>query len=94
MFNFWSGNIVQYCVGNTTGRGQALGKPHIGAIFVELAIVMPVLIAIIYYLHDIPKCKRIQKKMEFCLHCAVNILSLFRSWIFENIVNKRLCSCL
>jgi hypothetical protein len=32
------------------------------------------LIAIVYYLHDLPKYKRIQAKMEFCAHSCVNII--------------------
>jgi hypothetical protein len=56
------------------GGGQALRKPKIGAIFVEFAVAIPVLIAIVYYLHDVPKYKRMQAKMSFCAHCMANIL--------------------
>jgi hypothetical protein len=32
------------------------------------------LIALLYYLHDMPKLVRIQERMEFCAHCLVNML--------------------
>jgi hypothetical protein len=32
------------------------------------------LIAIVYYLHDVPKYKRIQAKADFCNHCIVNMI--------------------
>jgi hypothetical protein len=40
-----------------------------------------VIIAIVYYLHDVPKYKRIHVKMDFCAHCIVNIL--------QNVSQKR-----
>jgi hypothetical protein len=39
----------------------------------ECAIAIPVLIAILYYLHDVPKAKRIQAKLDFCACCGVNM---------------------
>jgi hypothetical protein len=54
--------------------GQALRRAQIGAIFVEFAIAIPVLIAIIYYLHDVPKYKRVQAKMEFVAHNMIGML--------------------
>jgi hypothetical protein len=63
------------------GGGQALRRARIGSIFIDIAVVIPVLIAILYYLHDVPKAKRIRKKMEFCAHCGVNM--------FQNISAKR-----
>ncbi|MDR1334625.1 MAG: hypothetical protein LBJ71_05395, partial [Holosporaceae bacterium] len=49
-------------------------RPHIGALLIEFAVAIPVLIAVLYYLHDIPKHKRMKAKMNFCAHCMVNIL--------------------
>jgi hypothetical protein len=43
-------------------------------ILIEFALAIPVLIAIVYYLYDIPKYKRMQAKMNFCAHCAVNMI--------------------
>ncbi|MDR1334237.1 MAG: hypothetical protein LBJ71_03400 [Holosporaceae bacterium] len=44
------------------------------------------IIAILYYLHDIPKYKRMQTQMDFCAHCGVSM--------FQNIsagrTNKRI----
>jgi Flp pilus assembly protein TadG len=56
------------------GGGQALRRAQIGAIFIEFALAIPVLIAIIYYLHDISKYKRMQAKMNLCTHEVANIL--------------------
>ncbi|MDR2781264.1 MAG: hypothetical protein LBB21_02275 [Holosporaceae bacterium] len=56
------------------GGGQALRRARIGAIFIEFTIVIPVLIAILYYIHDVPKAKRIKSEVEFCANCAVNLL--------------------
>ncbi|MDR2781306.1 MAG: hypothetical protein LBB21_02500 [Holosporaceae bacterium] len=56
------------------GGGQVLGKPYIGAIFVELAITIPAFAATLYYLHDIPKYKRTYSKMKFCANCMISIL--------------------
>ncbi|MDR1235732.1 MAG: hypothetical protein LBJ96_01875 [Holosporaceae bacterium] len=39
----------------------------------EFAFAIPVMIAVIYYLHDVPKLKRTQNSMKFCAHCAVNM---------------------
>ncbi|MDR2781234.1 MAG: hypothetical protein LBB21_02120, partial [Holosporaceae bacterium] len=52
----------------------ALRKSRVGAIFIELAIAMPVLIAVVYYLHDIPKYRRMHEKMKFAAHCAVSMM--------------------
>ncbi|MDR1236311.1 MAG: hypothetical protein LBJ96_04870 [Holosporaceae bacterium] len=43
-------------------------------IFIEFVFAIPILVAILYYLHDIPKAKRMYAKMDFCAHCAVNIM--------------------
>jgi hypothetical protein len=67
------------------GGGQALKRAHIGAILVEFALAVPVLIAIIYYLHDLPKYKRMQAKMLFCAHEMVNILQN----VSQNRANKK-----
>jgi hypothetical protein len=48
---------------------------------IELALALPVLIAVVYYLHDIPKYKRMKSKLDFCAHCMVNVL--------QNISQKR-----
>jgi len=45
-----------------------------GGILMEFAISVPVLIMITYYVHDLPKYARMQKKMEFCAHCFVSML--------------------
>jgi hypothetical protein len=45
-----------------------------GAILIEFAVAIPTLFAILYYIHDIPKYKQILLNMEFCGHCAVNII--------------------
>ncbi|MDR1982449.1 MAG: hypothetical protein LBQ08_01460 [Holosporaceae bacterium] len=63
-----------------------LKKAHIGAIMIEFALAIPLLITILYYMHDIPKYKRIQSKMEFAAHCAANILQN----VSKNRTNKRI----
>jgi hypothetical protein len=63
------------------GGGRALRRARIGAIFIEFAVVIPILIAVVYYLHDLSKEKHIRNKVEFCVHCAVNM--------FQNISAKR-----
>jgi hypothetical protein len=68
------------------GGGQALRGAHIGAIFIEFAIAIPILIAIIYYLHDSPTDKRIQAKVSLCAHETVNILQN----ISQNRKNKKI----
>ncbi|MDR0677479.1 MAG: hypothetical protein LBF57_02275, partial [Holosporaceae bacterium] len=45
-----------------------------GAILVEFAFSIPILLAILYYMHDIPKYARMKERMEFCVHCAINML--------------------
>jgi hypothetical protein len=55
-------------------------------ILLEVAFAIPLLIAILYYLHDIPKYKRIQAKMDFCIHCAVNLIQN----ISQNRSNKKI----
>jgi hypothetical protein len=45
-----------------------------GAILIEFAISIPVLVALMYYMHDLPKLARIHERMEFCAHCMVNLL--------------------
>jgi Flp pilus assembly protein TadG len=50
------------------GGGQALKRAQIGAILIEFALAIPVLIAIVYYLHDIPKYRRTWAKAEFITH--------------------------
>jgi hypothetical protein len=37
-------------------------------------LAIPVMIAIVYYLHDIPKHKRIQAKIDFCAHCVIGMI--------------------
>ncbi|MDR1235733.1 MAG: hypothetical protein LBJ96_01880 [Holosporaceae bacterium] len=70
------------------GGGQALRRSCIGAIFIEFAFAIPVLIAIIYYLHDVPKYKRMQAKMNFCAHCAVNMIQNNRTKITKSDLAK------
>jgi Flp pilus assembly protein TadG len=55
-------------------EGQALGKSCTGAILIEFAIAIPVLILLVYYLHDIPRLKHLNSRMKFCAHCMANIL--------------------
>ncbi|MDR0677836.1 MAG: hypothetical protein LBF57_04185, partial [Holosporaceae bacterium] len=37
-----------------------------GAILVEFAFSIPILLAILYYMHDLPRIARIHERMEFC----------------------------
>jgi hypothetical protein len=53
---------------------QALRRARIGAIFIEFAVVIPVLVAVLYYLHDVPKYKRMYSRMGFCAHEMASIL--------------------
>jgi hypothetical protein len=55
-------------------------------IFIEFAIAIPVLMAIFYYLHDVPKYKRMQSRMEFCASCMANILQNMS----QNRIDKRI----
>jgi hypothetical protein len=41
---------------------------------IEFAVAIPVIIAIVYYLHDVPKYKRMQAKMEFITHEIVGMI--------------------
>ncbi|MDR0677229.1 MAG: hypothetical protein LBF57_00945 [Holosporaceae bacterium] len=52
-----------------------------GAILIEFAVSIPVLVVLMYYMHDVPKLARIHERMEFCAHCAVNM--------FQNISQNR-----
>jgi hypothetical protein len=45
-----------------------------GAILMEFAIAVPVLAALLYYVHDLPKYEHIRSKTKLCIHCAVNML--------------------
>ncbi|MDR0555457.1 MAG: hypothetical protein LBG20_00370 [Holosporaceae bacterium] len=45
-----------------------------GAILIEFAVSIPVLLALLYYMHDLPKLARIKERMEFCAYCAVNMI--------------------
>jgi Flp pilus assembly protein TadG len=45
-----------------------------GAILIEFAVAIPILIVLLYYVHDLPKLARIQERMEFCAHCMANML--------------------
>jgi hypothetical protein len=45
-----------------------------------------VIIAIVYYLHDIPKYKRIQAEMSLCAYCTIGIIQN----ISQNRSNKRI----
>jgi hypothetical protein len=53
---------------------QALKRAKIGAILVEFALAVPILIAIIYYLHDIPKYKQMNVNLGSCAHEMAGIL--------------------
>jgi len=65
-----------------------LGKKinHRGAILIEFAVSIPVLLAVLYYMHDLPKYARMKERMKFCAHCAVN---MFQN-ISQNRENKRI----
>ncbi|MDR0580792.1 MAG: hypothetical protein LBG04_01600 [Holosporaceae bacterium] len=45
-----------------------------GAILLEFAVAIPILIVLLYYVHDLPKYARMKERMEFCAHCAVNMI--------------------
>jgi Flp pilus assembly protein TadG len=45
-----------------------------GSVLVEFALAIPVFVAIIYYMHDLPKLAHVKKRMEFVAHEMVNIL--------------------
>jgi Flp pilus assembly protein TadG len=53
---------------------EKFSNNKIGAILIEFAFAVPILITIIYYVHDLPKCVRIQERMEFVAHEMVNML--------------------
>jgi Flp pilus assembly protein TadG len=52
---------------------------------IELALAIPVFIAIIYYLHDISKYARMKERMNFATHCAVGLIQN----ISANRINKK-----
>ncbi|MDR1334335.1 MAG: hypothetical protein LBJ71_03890, partial [Holosporaceae bacterium] len=61
-------------VGKMQRGNQILKHADVGAILMEFAFVIPMLIAIVYYFHDIPRYRRMQTKMELCNHCAVSLI--------------------
>jgi hypothetical protein len=49
-----------------------------------LAIVIPVLIAILYYLYDVPKARRMHAQTKFCANCIANILQNINHRVTRN----------
>ena len=56
------------------GGGRPLGKPSRGAILIEFAFAVPIMIMLLYYIHDLVKISRIKRQMQFCGEIMVNIL--------------------
>jgi hypothetical protein len=77
-------NISSKCFAFNLGTQKFLGGK--GAILIEFAASVSILIALLYYAHDVPKSARLHKKMEFCAYCMVNILQN----ISQNRENKRI----
>lgn len=49
-------------------------KSRYGAILIEFAFSIPIFLSLIYYIHDLPKQRRIQRKMQFVAHEVTMIL--------------------
>ncbi|MDR0678559.1 MAG: hypothetical protein LBF44_03425 [Holosporaceae bacterium] len=69
--------------------GSTSKKAHLGVILIEFALAIPILIAFLYYVHDLPKYERIQSKMQFCSHCAVNMIQNVTSGRANKAVTKK-----
>jgi hypothetical protein len=55
-------------------------------ILVEFAFAMPVLIALLYYMHDLPRLKQINSRMSFCAYCMASMLQE----VSQNRENKKI----
>lgn len=49
-------------------------RRNIGAILIEFAFAVPVFLVLIYYVHDLPRTKLIQRKMQFVAYESASIL--------------------
>ena len=58
----------------TRGGGRPLGKHSKGAILIEFAFAVPIMIMLLYYIHDLVRLKQIQRRMQFCGEIMVNML--------------------
>lgn len=52
-----------------------------GAVVLELALSIPVFLALLYYMHDVPKLQSIQNRVRFGTMCGVNM--------FQNVTQNR-----
>ncbi|MDR2157893.1 MAG: hypothetical protein LBO02_01075, partial [Holosporaceae bacterium] len=79
--------VDKNCDNNATrGGGRTLKKTRIGVILVEFAFAMPVLIALLYYMHDLPRLKQINSRMSFCAYCMASMLQE----VSQNRENKKI----
>ena len=58
----------------TGGGGRLLGKHSRGAILIEFAFAVPIMIMLLYYIHDLVLLKQIQRRMHFNTLCAVSMM--------------------
>jgi hypothetical protein len=68
------------------GGGRTIKKTRIGLFRFEIAFAMPVLIALLYYMHDLPKLKQINSRMRFCAYCMASMLQE----VSQNRENKKI----
>ena len=56
------------------GGGRPLGKRSKGAILIEFAFAAPIMIMLLYYIHDLVRLKRWQSQMQFVAHQMASML--------------------
>lgn len=72
---------------NRRGGGQKLNRLRrkVGAILIEFAFAIPVFLILIYYIHDLPKQKLMQRRMQFVTYEMAAIL--------QNIAKQKTITC-
>ena len=58
----------------TKGGGRLLGKHSRGAILIEFAFAVPIMIMLLYYIHDLVRLKRFRSQMQFVAHQMASML--------------------
>jgi len=89
MPNFFKDENSQFRCQGADKKSSKSVRRHLrsrGAILIEFAISIPVLLTILYYTYDLPKYVRIKEKVEFCAYCYVNMVQN----ISQNRENKRI----
>ena len=64
-------------------------KSSAGAILIEFAFSVPVFLALIYYLHDVPKVNRYNEQMKFVSYQLAQILQTTSKYRANKAITKR-----